>query len=93
MKTEITLYIIKGEILKALPENHEGQYIDIDIEIVFSTDVEECHGVHNLCSYDYVITSIYVMEIEDGSKKWISDITESLEDIIFELIQERKVLI
>lgn len=92
MKVEKTLYIINGKLIDILPKDYEGQYIDIDIEIKFYNQVEECHGVHNICSFEFEVTSIYVMSLEYGSKKLICDITDNFQDIVFELIQKTNLI-
>ncbi len=93
MKTDIQIYIVAGQLLNSLPTDHEGQYIEIDIELEFTNQVEECHGEHNICTWESSIQSIYVMKIELGSKQLVTDITDTMEGMFDDMIQKANLLI
>ncbi len=93
MKTEKTLYIVDSRLIDYLPENYEGTFIEIEVEIEFLRSEDDFHGEKNVCTYDYEITSIYEINMELGRGKRIgADLTDTLHDIVVDLINKTNII-
>ena len=92
MKTEKTLYIVDSRLIDSLPEYYEGQYIEIEIELIFSRSEDDFHGEKNVCIYDYEISSIYVRERIEENKRLGEDLTDTLNDIVVDLINKTNII-
>ena len=92
MKTDKTLYIINSKLVDSLPENYEGAFIEIEVEIEFSRSEEDFHGEKNICVYEYEILSIYSCELINGRTSLFDDLTDTLHDIVVELINKTNII-
>ena len=92
MKTDKTLYIINSKLVDSLPENYEGAFIEIEVEIEFSRSEEDFHGEKNICVYEYEILSIYSCELIKGRTSLFDDLTDTLHDIVVELINKTNII-
>lgn len=92
MKTVKTLYIVDSRLIDSLPENYEGSFIGIEVKIEFSRSEEDFHGEKNICVYEYEILSIYSCELIKGRTSLFDDLTDTLHDIVVDLINETNII-
>ena len=92
MKTVKTLYIVDSRLIDSLPENYEGAFIEIEVEIEFSRSEEDFHGEKNICVYEYEILSIYSCELIKGRTSLCDDLTDTLHDIVVDLINKTNII-